>query len=84
MGVTFAGQTHGLEPGGLGQRGLDPALAPRPRRHPASRGLVLYAAVLAYLELLSNSRDVSLVFVLPFVHVARLPAVVTFGLLEDK
>lgn len=84
MGVTFAGQTHGLEPGGLGERGLGPALAPRARRHPASRGLVLHAAVLAYLELLSNSRDVSLVSVPPVVHMARLSAAVTFGLLEDK
>lgn len=75
MGLTFAGQTHGLEQGAGG-----PPSSPAPC--PPQAGSVDHRPGLVHAA--RSPPEISLVFVVPFVRVARLSAAVTFGLLEDK
>lgn len=81
MSLMFAGQTNGPEQG-AGEARLRLCPGARPGWRPAMSRLVLYTAVLVYLEFSSNSRDLSCLC--PSLRPrGRLSAAVTFGLLED-
>lgn len=79
MSLMFAGQTNGPNWGWGSEAQAPPWPPSRLASRPEWAGSTQQCW---FLEFRSNSRDIS-VFVLPFVHVARLFTAVTFGLVED-